>query len=326
MSKRETGSVASRFGEETVEQSRIENPPVGAKQENEARNPLRDAGDSVRELLGNQVVSQEVRPLVSPSHMGKWVSRTAEATHGGALIVNADDWGRDRQTTDRTLECIFKRAVSSVSAMVFMEDSERAAGLARTWTIDTGLHLNFTTPFSGPNVPAKLAEQQREVAGYLGRHRLAQVVFNPWLARSFQYVLAFQVDEFCRLYGTRPERFDGHHHMHLCANVLLGGLLPVGTVVRRNFSFRAGEKSAGNRYYRQAVDYLLARRHRVADFFFSLPPLEPVARLRRIFSLARQHVVEVETHPIKENEYRFLAEGKIFECVQHLPVSACFAE
>ncbi len=44
----------------------------------------------------------------------------------GVLIVNADDWGRDRETTDHTLECVVGGAVSSVSAMVFMEDSTRA--------------------------------------------------------------------------------------------------------------------------------------------------------------------------------------------------------
>ena len=35
-----------------------------------------------------------------------------------------------------------------VSAMVFMEDSERAASIARADAIDAGLHLNFTTAFS----------------------------------------------------------------------------------------------------------------------------------------------------------------------------------
>src|SRR5713226_4540807 len=77
-------------------------------------------------------------------------------------------------------------------------------------------------------------------------------------------------------------------HMHLCANALLAGLLPLGTLVRRNFSFQPGEKGAVNRLHRQAVDKRLARRHRLTDFFFSLPPLEPQSRLERILSLAHQ--------------------------------------
>ena len=47
------------------------------------------------------------------------------------LIINADDWGRDNETTDRSLDCVLRGSVSSVSAMMFMEDSERAAGIAR---------------------------------------------------------------------------------------------------------------------------------------------------------------------------------------------------
>jgi predicted glycoside hydrolase/deacetylase ChbG (UPF0249 family) len=45
------------------------------------------------------------------------------------LIVNADDWGRNRDATDRSLECHRNGRITTVSAMVFMEDSERAADL-----------------------------------------------------------------------------------------------------------------------------------------------------------------------------------------------------
>ena len=42
----------------------------------------------------------------------------------------------------------------------------------------------------------------------------------------------------------------------------------------------------------------------------SLPPLE-TERLTAIFSLARNSVVEVETHPVNADEYRFLMSGEI---------------
>ena len=80
-------------------------------------------------------------------------------------------------------------------------------------------------------------------------------------------MVAAQIDEFRRLYGADPSPAgDGHHHMHLCANVLYQGLLPQGTVVRRNFSFQPGEKSIFNRTYRRVVDGRLARRHRLVEF------------------------------------------------------------
>jgi hypothetical protein len=247
-----------------------------------------------------------------------------ESTPTGRLIVNADDWGRDRNTTDRISECSLRGSVSSVSAMVFMEDSERAAALASERGIDAGLHLNFTTQFSARQCPPLLARHQQDLAKYLLRHRVAQVIFHPVLTVSFEYVVTAQVEEFWRLYGKRPARFDGHHHMHLCANVLWGRLLPAGTVVRRNFSFQRGEKGLVNRFYRNTLDRTLARRHRLVDFLFSLTPFEPAGRLQRICSLARESVVELETHPANPEEYRFLCDGEMFRRIGDLPIMPCF--
>jgi len=255
-----------------------------------------------------------------PSDIGTSTSSatTSDARRVGLLIVNADDWGRDYENTERTLECIVRGTVSSVSGMVFMQDSERAAAIARKRGIDVGLHLNFTTPFSGLGTSTKLIGHQQRLAQYLRRHRFAQILYQPGLARSFEYVVKTQLDEFFRVYGAEPTRLDGHHHMHLCSNVLLGGLLPAGTQVRRNFSFHPGEKSFGNRLYRQIVDRILTRRHHLTDFFFSLPPLSPPSRLRRIFSLANEFVVEVETHPVRPEEHSFLTGEEIFRLTTNI--------
>lgn len=227
------------------------------------------------------------------------------------VIFNADDWGRDVGTTDCELDCFRRGVVSSVSGMVFMEDSERAADLARQHCVDTGLHLNFTLLFTG-NCPSRLRELQRRIARFLISGRLAQIVYHPGLASAFEYVVEAQLEEFERLYGSVPGRIDGHHHMHLCSNVFFQKLLPEGTIVRRNFSFATGEKSALNRWYRRWQDKGLARRHRMTDFFFSLPPLNPESRLREIFTLARRFNVEIENHPAIPEEYRFLIGGGLF--------------
>jgi chitin disaccharide deacetylase len=248
-----------------------------------------------------------------------------EMPERGLLVINADDWGRDPETTERILECVRRGVVSSVSAMVFMQDSERAAETARERDIDAGLHLNLTTPFSGANCSARLAQHQQRIARCLRRYRLAQVQFHPTLIRSFEYVVSAQLEEFSRLYGRTPARLDGHHHMHLCANVLLGRLLPPVTIVRRNFSFEPGEKSFANRLYRRAIDRILARRHRLTDFFFSLAPLDPPARLQGIFGLARQFAVEVETHPANPDEYRFLSSREIFALAGDVSIARGFA-
>lgn len=257
--------------------------------------------------------------------MGLSTSRLRETS--GRLIVNADDWGRDRTTTDRTLECIAARTLSSVSAMVFMADSGRAASIACQAGIDAGLHLNFTEPFSAPGsgCPARLRDHQEAIKRRLGRHPLARVLYYPGLAQSFEYVVAAQIDEYRRLYGTDPARIDGHHHLHLCANVLLGRLLPAGTVVRPNFSFLAEEKSLVNRLYRRMVDRSLARRHRLVDYLFNLLPIEPV-RLQRIFTLAGSSVVELETHPVNGEEHHFLTSGEMLAQLGDVAIPAYFTD
>jgi predicted glycoside hydrolase/deacetylase ChbG (UPF0249 family) len=255
------------------------------------------------------------------------VEQTTEAPGVGLLMVNADDWGQDMPTTDRIRECCAVGTVSSVSAMVFMEDSERAADVTKEDGIEAGLHLNFTAMFTASAASARLAEHQERVARHLLRHRMARVVFHPGLMASFEYVAKTQIEEFCRLYGAVPEKIDGHHHMHLCANVLLQRLIPRGTMIRRTFSLDRGGKSVANHTYRKLVnrglgrglanqayrtlvDRHIARHHCLTDYFFALPPLEPAERLQRIFALAGQFTVELETHPVIPEEYRYLTGGE----------------
>ncbi len=249
------------------------------------------------------------------------VDRATSVDARGSLIVNADDWGRDRDVTDRTYECVAAGSVSSVSAMVFMEDSERAAEIARERNVDTGLHLNLTTPFSGTGMSSRLQEQQGRVTKHLRRHRLAPAIYHPGVAKAFEYVVKSQLEEYEKRYGKPAERVDGHHHMHLSANVLYAGLLPRGIMVRRNFSFGAADKGFANRMYRRFVDKRIASQYRITDFFYSLPPMDVPGRLEKIFALGREHRVEVETHPINRDEHKFLTDGSIFRIADGVPIA-----
>jgi predicted glycoside hydrolase/deacetylase ChbG (UPF0249 family) len=205
--------------------------------------------------------------------------------------------------------------------MVFMADSERAARIALERGIDAGLHLNLTTPFSRESVPERLRSEHARVCRYLSRHRFAHIFFHPGLTKSFAYVVSAQLEEYRRLYGHAPRRIDGHHHAHMCANVLYAKLLPEGTVVRRNFSFNPGEKSLANRTYRAWVDKQLARRHQLTDYFVSLEPVDPT-RLQQIFSRARNGVIEVETHPVNPQEYSFLRSDAVVRACAGITISS----
>src|SRR6266496_591976 len=153
------------------------------------------------------------------------------------LIINADDWGRSVRETDAAFRCYKKGRVTSVSAMVFMADSERAAELAKEDNLEVGLHLNFTEKFTAPGITTTLANYHNRIVRFLTRNRYSQVLYNPFLRREFSYSYQAQADEFARLFGKAPSHIDGHHHMHLCGNLLFSNVIPAGMKMRRNFSF-----------------------------------------------------------------------------------------
>jgi predicted glycoside hydrolase/deacetylase ChbG (UPF0249 family) len=222
------------------------------------------------------------------------------------LIINADDWGRSVAETDAALGCYKRGRITSVSAMVFMEDSERAAELAKENELDVGLHLNFTDKFTTNQYPQTLGNYHNEIVRFLRGNKYSQLLYNPFLRRDFAYSYEAQVEEFARLYRKPPSHIDGHHHMHLCANVLLSNTIPAGAKLRRNFSFWPGEKSVLNRTYRWLVDRWLARRYCLPDYFFDLTQCIEEKKLDRVAALAKSSDVELMTHPIVNKEEAYL--------------------
>jgi predicted glycoside hydrolase/deacetylase ChbG (UPF0249 family) len=222
------------------------------------------------------------------------------------IIVNADDWGRSRAETDAALFCYKEGRVTSVSAMVFMEDSDRAAALAKDAGIDVGLHLNLSQRFTSAALPALLCEYHNRIVHYLMLNKYALLFYNPALRKQFRYVYLAQLEEFLRLYGKPPSHIDGHHHMHLCTNILLDRIIPTYEKVRRNFSFWPGEKNLLNRTYRRLVDRWLAGRYFVTDYFFALSQVLQTERLARVVELSKGAFVELMTHPANAKEYEYL--------------------
>ena len=234
------------------------------------------------------------------------------------LIVNADDLGRVKTATDTALSCYAQKRITSTSVMVFMEDSERAAELALSAGIDVGLHVNLSERFSAGAVPVRLRDYHDQLCRFLTASKYALLLYHPWLTGKFRYVFEAQYVEFLRLYGRAPSHFDGHQHMHLASNILIQSILPAGTKVRRSFSFRPGEKSLVNRWYRRGVDRRLARRHRLTDYFFALSHHLTLDRLAGVVTLAREANVELMTHPQSTAEYHFLMSDGYGEAVSRI--------
>jgi chitin disaccharide deacetylase len=218
------------------------------------------------------------------------------------IIVNADDWGRSVAETDAALACHRRGRITSVTAMSFMADSERARDLALGHGISAGLHLNVSQPFSAATAPAALVSRQQRVCAFINAHKYAFLLYNPALRNDFVYTYEAQCEEFARLYGKAPSHIDGHHHKHLCSNLLLDRVIPKGKKVRRSFFFWPGEKGMVNRSYRRLIDHVLARRYRVTDYFFALSQCLQRDRLERVLALAKTSTVELMAHPANPRE------------------------
>jgi predicted glycoside hydrolase/deacetylase ChbG (UPF0249 family) len=236
------------------------------------------------------------------------------------LIINADDFGSSTAETDAAYGCYRRGRITSVSAMVFMADSEHAAELAKENGLDVGLHLNFDEAFTGKDYPSRLSECHRSTMRYLRANKYAQLVYNPFLRKEFAYSYEAQVEEFVRLFGGEPSHIDGHHHMHLCANIVLSKVIPPGTKMRRNFSFWPGEKNLLNRAYRALVDRWLSRRYELPDYFFDLSQSIREKKLDRLVTLARSSKVELMTHPIVRMELEYLMSDEFGSMMESLEV------
>src|SRR4029077_20735991 len=141
-----------------------------------------------------------------------------------------------------------------------------------------------------------------KIIRFLRGNKYSQLLYNPFLRKEFVYSCEAQAGEFARLYGKPPSHIDGHHHMHLCANVLLSNVIPTGMKMRRNFSFWPGEKSFFNRTYRSLIDCWLARRYQLPEYFFDLTQCIEGKKLDRVAALAKSSNVELMTHPIVDAE------------------------
>jgi len=222
------------------------------------------------------------------------------------LIINADDLGRSVSETDAALDCYRAGRITSVTAMVFMNDSERAAQLALANSISAGLHLNLTESFAAVSASSELTERHERVVRFLTRAKYASLVYNPALRNDFRYIYETQIEEFIRLYGHPPTHIDGHQHQHLCANMLLDGVIPRGLKVRRTFHFWSGEKSFVNRACREVINRLVKSRYSGTDYFFALVQCLDRTRMEKVLELARQCSIELMTHPANPSEREYL--------------------
>jgi len=228
----------------------------------------------------------------------------------GLLIVNADDFGLDPASTDAIVECFRAKAISSTTALVWMRDSGRAAELALSEGIPTGLHLNLIEAYSAPDVPDRIAATQRRVIERIHAGGLGPQLYHPAWADDFGRCIEDQLSRFWELYGQAPTHVDGHRHMHLVMNALISRAL--GTVRRRRRPVtRTPRESAGHkRLARSALGAFIRVRFVTTDACFSIRSLHPAlggSGIDEQLGRARRGSVELFVHPGYPDELAVLS-------------------
>jgi chitin disaccharide deacetylase len=227
----------------------------------------------------------------------------------GLLIINGDDWGYDPSITEAIAECFRAGAITSVSAMVYMSDSARAASLAASGGEPVGLHVNLTEAFTDPDCPEHVRARQQRLVRYFAGPRWRMWGFSLRWFTQVDLCIADQLEAFRELYGREPTHIDGHEHVHQSLGVMFARSLPSGAHMRPSFTFLPGEKSLSNRLARRFVNRLMRVRFRTPRYLFDLREIHPAlggAGLERKLDLARGDTVEVMTHPGQPDEHAIL--------------------
>jgi predicted glycoside hydrolase/deacetylase ChbG (UPF0249 family) len=216
------------------------------------------------------------------------------------LIVNADDFGATPSTTDAIRKAFDAAAITSTSAMVWMIDSSRAAGIAAEQDLPLGLHLNLTLPFSARDVPQSVRERQLRLTDLFTRDgwwKEAERRFDRKLLRT---AIDDQLERFREQFG-QPTHIDGHHHVHLYAAVL--DLLPQTWPIRPPLRAPEQLEARPNRRERQ-----LHRRFRAPDLALSLTRLQSATGELdlEVLDCARRLCIEVMAHPRQPSEMELL--------------------
>ncbi len=240
------------------------------------------------------------------------------------LIVNADDFGWDDAATDLTIACFGAGQITSATAMMYMEDSDRAAELALEHDLPVGLHLNFTDRFSGASVPDPVRRRQAKACEIFGGGgmRLRSWTYDPRIQGLVEAAVGDQLERFRALYGREPTHVDGHNHVQACPNVVRAKALRGFKLRNALWSWPSTRSAMGAaRALRRG---LTARGHLSTRYFLDIAELyrlSPEAMAERV-GLARTTSVEVMGHPRFEQELEGLTSLAWEQAIAALPLGS----
>lgn len=240
------------------------------------------------------------------------------------LIVNADDFGHDREATDLTVACFGAEQISSATTMMHMTDSRRAAELGLEHDLPTGLHLNFTEPFDGAEVPAPVRERQLQACRIFGDGglRLRSWTYDPRISGQVEDAIRDQLGQFRTLFGRAPTHVDGHNHVQVCPNVARAKALKGLKMRNALWSWPSTRSAMG--VARAARRGLTARRLPTPRYFLDIAELHQLSPpdLTARLALADKTSVEVMAHPRFGHELEALRDPAWVAAIAPLPLGS----
>ncbi len=135
------------------------------------------------------------------------------------LIINADDFGFNKEITDGIIEAHKAGTVTSTTLMVNMPAAEYAADVSRSYPkLSVGIHLTLTIgkPISKPEMVKDLLDKNGYFKNHIEMFRLANRCKLP--AGQIERELSAQIEKFLSL-GIIPSHSDSHHHIADCLQI-----------------------------------------------------------------------------------------------------------
>lgn len=221
------------------------------------------------------------------------------------LIINADDFGYDKETCDRTIELFELSLITSATIMTGMPASERAIDFAakNSEKFSFGLHFNIVDghlPLS--NAKSSLTDEmgtfwpsnKQRINALLGK------IADGDIAKEFEAQLNVLI-----MGGVKVSHFDSHGHLHKFPHVinsLQGTMDKYGIhVVRRPQNlYQVGSL---NRRILNWYCSLSFRKFSVPDSLFAIESHTNMWH-QDFFKLLPEGITELAIHPGWESDWR----------------------
>lgn len=134
------------------------------------------------------------------------------------LIVNADDYGYDRNRTEAILECFRNRIITQTTAMVNMPYCSTAIKLARKggFANRIGLHLNLTFGFPMTRAIRNyrlFCDEEGRFNGVFHRSTVRRFLLPKAVCRAVEEEVMAQMTAYVNM-GLPLMHLDSHHHSH----------------------------------------------------------------------------------------------------------------